>query len=279
MKKIRPIFAGIALAALILLAISSGQAEKSGADKSKSYYTIVTSDTIMSSMAVLLLPPDHYQVEAILPSGQCPGHYDIRLSDIEKIKKADLVIVSRGLPFLNKVAFQKQKQISLDANGRNWMTPDSYIHGLNQLADTLFLYFPKDKNEISKRKAAAIKQIGREAGKLKNQARQAGLTGKPVIASTLQKEPLEWMGFRVVGEYGRPESMSAKTIVSLLRTGRELRIAAVVDNLQSGPDAGKNIAETLGSPHVVLSNFPAEQGYLATLQENINAVLKVAGRK
>jgi zinc transport system substrate-binding protein len=279
MQKIKPIFAGIAMAAMILLAISSGYAEKAGVDKSKPHYTIVTSDTIMSSMAVSLLPPNRYMVEAILPSGQCPGHYDVKLSDIEKIKKADLVIVSRGLPFLNKAALNRQKQISLDADGRNWMAPDSYISGLNRLASALSIYFPKDKNAISQRKATAIHQVAREAGNLKNQARRAGFTGKPVIASALQKEPLEWMGFRVVGEYGRQESMSAKDVLRLLKTGRDQRVVVVVDNLQSGPDTGKNIAETLGRPHVVLTNFPADHGYLATLKENFNAVLKVVSRK
>ena len=51
----------------------------------------------------------------------------------------------------------------------------------------------------------------------------------------------------------------------------------VVDNLQSGPDAGRGIAEALGVPHVILSNFPSENGYLATLGDNVAAVLAAAG--
>jgi len=81
------------------------------------------------------------------------------------------------------------------------------------------------------------------------------------------------MGFRVVAEYGRPESMSAREIVTISTIGRERRAILVIDNLQSGPDAGKGIAEALGAPHVVLTNFPSEEGYLATLEENVNAVL------
>jgi zinc transport system substrate-binding protein len=94
----------------------------------------------------------------------------------------------------------------------------------------------------------------------------------------MQKEPLEWMGFLVVGEYGRPEAMSAGEIVRIVKTGKERHAIAVVDNLQSGPDAGRGIAETLGVPHVVLTNFPSEEGYLATLGEN-TAVIMAALRK
>ncbi len=53
----------------------------------------------------------------------------------------------------------------------------------------------------------------------------------------------------------------------------------VVDNLQSGPDVGKGIAETLGVPHIVLTNFPSEKGYLATLIENVDIVLEASKKK
>jgi zinc transport system substrate-binding protein len=114
---------------------------------------------------------------------------------------------------------------------------------------------------------------------LADKIKQRGLFGKPVIASSMQKEPLEWMGFRVVGEYGRPEAMSAREVVRLSKIGRDQHAIVVVDNLQSGPDAGKGIAEALGVPHVVLTNFPSEKGYLATLGENVDAVVAAVTRK
>jgi zinc transport system substrate-binding protein len=95
----------------------------------------------------------------------------------------------------------------------------------------------------------------------------------------MQKEVLEWMGFRVVGEYGRPEAMSTREVVRLSKIGKDHQAIAVVDNLQSGPDAGKGIAETLSVPQVVLTNFPSEKGYLATLKENVDAVMAAVMRK
>jgi len=89
----------------------------------------------------------------------------------------------------------------------------------------------------------------------------------------MQKEPLEWMGFMVVAEYGRQEAMSTREVVRLADIGKDRGVIMVVDNIQSGPDAGKGIAETLRAPHVVLTNFPSERGYLATLQENVDALL------
>lgn len=279
MQRKTTLFLGIMIVAITLMGFSSGYAEKIDAEKSKTHYTIITSDTILSSMAVALLPAHRYTVDSMLPPGQCPGHFDVKLSDIEKIKKADLMIVFREMPFLKQVDPGGRPQLYVDTDGRNWMAPNSYIYGLSHLADALSIRFPKDKDEISRRKEVAIYQVKKEANSLKNQARRAGFTGKSVIASDLQKEPLEWMGFRVVGKYGRPESMSTKDVVRLLKTGRDQRVIAVVDNLQSGPDTGKSIAETLGMPHVVLTNFPTAQGYLATLRENVNAVLAAVTRQ
>jgi len=247
------------------------------AESVKSQYLIVASDTLLSGMAGSLLPARRYSIEAILPPGQCPGHYDVKLSDIEKVQRADLVISFRAMHFMEKA--NGSNRLVMDNDGRNWMAPDFHILGLSRMADELALRFPADRHEIMKRKKAAVRLIRAEAKKLRQKAEQAGLSGCAVLASSLQKEPLEWMGLRVSGTYGRPESMSARDVVRLVRIGRDERVIAVVDNLQSGPDTGKRIAETLDRPHIVLSNFPSERGYLATLQENVEAVLTAVERK
>jgi len=239
---------------------------------------IVASDTILSGMITSLLPPNRYSIEAILPPGQCPGHYDVKLSDIEKMKKAYLIVSFRGMPFMNKTRLEGQEQLFLDTGGRNWMAPNSYGHGLNILAYELSKRFPEDQDEITVRREKAIREVSTESHALLERIKQAGIPGMAVIASSMQKDPLAWMGFRVVADYGRPEAISVREVVRLIEIGKAQQITMVVDNLQSGPDAGKRIAETLNVPHVVLTNFPSEKGYLFTLRENVNLVL-TAGQK
>lgn len=269
----------LAILIIALLGVSIANASMSEERNAKTWRSIVTSDTILSGMITSLLPMDRYSVEAILPPGQCPGHYDVKLSDIEKMKKADLNVSFRGMSFLNKASPGSGPQLLVDAGGRNWMVPDSYIYGLGVLADQLSKHFPEDKDEIMRRKEEAIRKVKTASNSMVKKIGEAGISGKAMIASSMQKEVLEWMGFRVVGEYGRPESMSTREVVRLSKIGREHQAIAVVDNLQSGPDVGKGIAETLRVPHVVLTNFPSEKGYLATLQENIDAVMAAVMRK
>lgn len=253
----------------------AGDIPAAGEDKRK---LIVTSDTILSGMADALLPDERYRVLAILPPGQCPGHYDVRLSDIEKMQKAALIVSFRSLPFMEKAKSDNPKRLKIDNGGHNWMAPDFYILGLDLLARELIRFFPGEQKEIERRKEATTRLVRGEARKLKAMAEKAGIPGAAVLASSMQKEPLEWMGFRVVGVYGRTEALSVREVSRLLKLGKKERIVAVVDNLQSGPDTGKSIAETLGTPHIVLNNFPSERGYLSTLRENVEAVMTALER-
>jgi zinc transport system substrate-binding protein len=256
----------------ILLGFSPSLSHASENLKTKSKNIIVTSDTILSGMIDSLLPPGEYLTEAILPPGQCPGHYDVRLSDIEKMTRADLIVSFRGMPFMDKAGSPGKGKYSVDAGGRNWMAPDSYIHGLGILADCLSRYFPEDKEEIMVRKEDSIRQVKEGAALLLEKIKRSGGFGRPIIASSMQKETLEWMGFVVIATYGRQESISARELVRLLEIGKRQKAMIIVDNLQSGPDTGRGIAESLGIPHIVLTNFPSEKGYLATLEENIRAL-------
>ncbi|MBA4390357.1 MAG: hypothetical protein C0399_05410 [Syntrophus sp. (in: bacteria)] len=263
----------LTIAAMVLVCAIAGYPDTSKGGSKEVRRGIVASDSILSGMIASLLPQHRYSVEAILPPGQCPGHYDVKLSDIEKMKRAVLVVSFRGMPFMDKNRLDGGTQLLVDAQGRNWMAPDSYIYGLGLLAHELSKRFPEDKDNIMSRKEDTIRKVRTEANALIEKIKQAGIFGKPIITSSMQQEPLVWMGFRIVAEYGRPEAMSTREVVRLVKVGRDQRTIVVVDNLQSGPDAGKGIAEALRAPHVVLTNFPSEKGYLTTLGENVNAVL------
>jgi ABC-type Zn uptake system ZnuABC Zn-binding protein ZnuA len=269
----------LAIASIALLGVSSANSNTSKEGNAETLRRIVTSDTLLSGMIASLLPPNRYSIEAILPPGQCPGHYDIKLSDIEKMKRADLIVSFKGMPFMDKTDPGGRMQLLVDAGDRNWMAPDSYIYGLGVLADGLSKRFPSDQDEIMNQKEKTIREVKAGANSLIEKIKRAGIFRKPVIASSMQKEPLEWMGFRVVGEYGRPEAMSTREIVRLSKIGKDQKAIMVVDNLQSGPDAGKGIAETLGVPHVVLTNFPSDKGYLITLAENVDTVVAASKKK
>ena len=54
----------------------------------------------------------------------------------------------------------------------------------------------------------------------------------------------------------RPDSLTPQVVKELVDKGREGKITLIIDNMQSGKDAGAGIAEELGCARVIISNFP-----------------------
>jgi ABC-type sugar transport system substrate-binding protein len=50
--------------------------------------------------------------------------------------------------------------------------------------------------------------------------------------------------------------MTPQVVRELVDTGRAANVTLVIDNLQSGEDAGAAVAEELGCTRIILSNFP-----------------------
>jgi zinc transport system substrate-binding protein len=263
----------VVLFSLMLGLLFSTGCRENNPDSREADGIIVTSDTILSGMIKELLPPGHFEISAILPPDQCPGHYDMKLSDIQKVEEAGLVVSFRDLPFMEEARNDSKKWILLDREERNWMAPDSYVFGLNVLARLLTELFPELGPQIEQRRGPVVSKVEDRAEALRDEIRRAGIVNRPVLASSMQQETLEWMGLRVVGSYGRSESISVREVARLSGIDRKEKVLMVVDNLQSGPFAGQGIAEALGVPHVVLSNFPSEEGYMATLVSNVASVL------
>lgn len=270
-------YSAIVMSTVLLFSIGCQNATSKNETGGK--ISIVASDTILSGMSESLLSPERFTVDVILPPGQCPGHYDLKLSDIAKVKKADLVISFSGMPFMQGAEIEAGKELAVASGGRNWMAPDSYIFGLQQLAADFSERFPESTQQIALRLQDAIQEVVREKDELNQRIALADIAQKPIIVSAMIREPLEWMGFRVVGEYDRPESISVREIADLTRTGKSEQVVLVADNLQSGPDAGRGIAEALSVSHVVLANFPLENGYATTLSDNVNTVLAALSTK
>jgi zinc transport system substrate-binding protein len=235
---------------------------------------IATSDTILSGMASRLVPRGQFTVISILPPDQCPGHYDVKLSDVRTMDDAALALYFEDMPVGKHMAHAKTSQAALNTGGVNWMAPDNYIAGLDQVARALCNAFPQHAAAIEKNRTAYRREIDALSRRLRAELAAAGAPGAVAAASEMQRQNLEWMGLDVLCGYGRPESFSPRTVDNCVRQARERGAALVADNLQSGPDAGLGIAQSLGAPHVVLRNFPSDKGYPATLEENVRAIIK-----
>jgi zinc transport system substrate-binding protein len=233
---------------------------------------------MLSGMASRLVPDSAFSVISILPPDQCPGHYDIKLSDLRAMQDAALVLYFEDMPIGKQMSGTGAPKAALSTGGANWMVPENYLKGLDQVALALVNAFPQHARIIEHNHEAYRREIETLAGTLRARLDRAGARDAAAAGSAMQAETLEWMGLEVLCAYGRPESFSPRTVRDCVNAARKRGAALVADNLQSGPDAGAGIAQTLGVPHVTLRNFPSAKGYPATLEENASKVIEALNR-
>jgi hypothetical protein len=105
----------------------------------------------------------------------------------------------------------------------------------------------------------ALARVGMELDALDSELDRAAAEwrGRPVVASVMQRELVERLGMRVVGELQRPEQMSPRDWQRL----RAAEPGIIVGNLQSDATAAGQLGRQGGRPVAVLSNFPGAEGY------------------
>jgi zinc transport system substrate-binding protein len=233
---------------------------------------VVASTTLISTI-VQAVGGERFAVTTIAPAGLCPGHFDIRPSDVTAANNARLML-NHGwetwYPALEKAIIPPgPRRVTLATKG-DWMVPDIHKQAAAEIAallaeldttraDTLRLAAEKYRAEVDSAGAVA-------------RALLAGRDLPATIAAEQQSPLLRWLGFRVVATYGRAEDFTAQELTRLARVAQDSGVVLIVDNLQSGPNAGKPLAEALKTEHVTLTNFPLHGSYRQALLDNAAAL-------
>ena len=255
----------VALSATALLVIAGCTAERQDRPA-------VVASTSMIAAIVEEIAGTSVDVTVIVPAGMCPGHFDIKPRQMEAIERADLFICHGWEPWLSKVAESTAEGVEVvrvEIEG-NWMVPDLHVEAVRWIGGLLVILDPANEDRYEERALRYENQVLREL-----QATCTALSrfqGSGVICSELQADFLSWVGLDILGTYGRTEDLAPRTMEHLIEVGKRMAIRLVVDNLQSGPDIGRRIAEETGATHVVLTNFPVDGSYTKALRMNVKAL-------
>ena len=259
MKKSHVLISGILVLSLIISSVLGGC---SSVDTSK--LKVVTSTSLIAQV-VERMGGDKVDVVNIIPPAQCPGHFDVKPSDIQKLADADLfflhgwqgekfskdLIASANNPDLSVVTLDIQT-----TENQNWMVPAVQMEAVDIITSALC--------QVDTENSAAYQQSGTEyknkisakEAEIKARLTQAKLSSINVMCAEMQAGFVKWAGLNIVATCGRPDSLTPQVVKELVDKGREENVALVIDNLQSGQDAGAGIAEELGCTRIILSNFP-----------------------
>lgn len=219
---------------------------------------------------------DRVEVRVIVPSGTCPGHFALRPSDLKLLANANLLLSHGWERFTKRLlrSVQSRPKIAreIDIPG-NWMVPGVYVKAVDRILPLLCELDPDDKEYFQNNATIYKRKILKSGEEIKKRAEEMGVGKINVICSEMQEEFLRWLGFNVVATYGRPSEFTPRQIKRVVDMAKEKRVKIVVDNLQSGPEAGTPVVEEIGGIHVVLTNFPIKS-YLESLRDNTEKLFK-----
>jgi zinc transport system substrate-binding protein len=247
---------------------------------------VVTSTSLIAQM-VDQVGGDNVNVVNIIPPAQCPGHFDVKAGDIQKLATADLFLLHgwQGEKFSEEIIASANNPdlnvVTLDIQG-NWMTPPVQKEATDTIAATLC--------ELDSQNAAVYQQLATEytdrisakETEITTRLSSADLSSVNVLSAEQQAGFVSWVGLNTVATYGRPESLTPQMVKDLVDTGRASEVTLIIDNLQSGQDAGAGIAEELEVTRIILSNFPG--GFTDTdtweeaIDENIRLILEATSQ-
>jgi zinc transport system substrate-binding protein len=245
---------------------------------------IATTTSYLEAAAHDLLGDD-VSVLRLAEPGTCPGHFDMRPSQMVDLRRCRALL---------RFDFQKSLDAKLAADGTNgphvveitlrggMCRPASYLSACRQVAaqfTSLGLLAPNNSETRLQSIAARLDALSHQAT---NRVAQARLTGLPVISSGHQRDFCEWLGLRVVATFRAADTASIAEIEEAIDAGKLGQVKLVIANLPEGRRTADALAERLKARVVVFENFPALRDRRVSFDEmvsgNVEALLRDAGQ-
>lgn len=234
---------------------------------------IATTTSYLEAAARDLLGDD-ISVLRLAEPGTCPGHFDMRPSQVAELRQCRAVL---------RFDFQKSLDTKFagdDTTGprpaevvlRAGMgQPDSYVSACRQVADHLVAFDLLPRKLADTRLQAIASRLETLSRDATNRIVQARLAGSPVIASGHQRDFCAWLGLEVVAVFRGADTASVGEIEAAIDAGKLAQIKLVIANLPEGRRTADALAERLEARVVVFENFPALRHGRVSFDEMLTA--------
>ncbi|MGA8849247.1 MAG: metal ABC transporter substrate-binding protein [Dehalococcoidia bacterium] len=217
------------------------------------------------------------ETRTLIPPGVCPGHYDVKPSDIEALANSKALFIHDYQQYFQNVkgAIEAAKNPDLiitvlNVTG-NWMVPSVQAEAVDKIAQALGEIDPQNAAYYQEKAAERAQAILAKGEEVKNRLLEAGVDGVKVICAAMQADFVEWAGFDVVATYGRPEDLSPADVAQLVTEAKQAGAALVIDNLQSSSATlGAALEPDIEAIPVTISNFPGGLANTETWEKAID---------
>jgi len=244
---------------------------------------VVTTTSLIASI-VEKVGGDKVDVTNIIPPAQCPGHFDVKPSDMKVLSDAKLFLMHgwQGELFTQQLIQSANnpelKVVALNIAG-NWMTPTVQAQAVGNITSALAEIDPQNAGYYQSNANSELAAITAKGNELEAKLAAGNLSQVNILCDAQITDLVQWAGFNVVASYPRPEDISAKKMQELIDQGKQAGVALVISNLQSGTsDAGVTMANEIGAVQVTLSNFPGgfdnTETWEKAIEKDVNLMLE-----
>lgn len=237
---------------------------------------VVTISTTTSYLEAVVhdLMGDEVRVVRLAEPGSCPGHFDIRPSQVEELRHCRALL---------RFDFQKSLDAKIAGNGVNgpavvevairggMCVPASYLNACRQVAGQMVKLGLMSGAAADGRIQSITERLDALGRNITNRVVQAGLAGLPVIASAHQRDFCEWLGLKVVATFRAADTAGIGEIEEAISAGKLAQIKLVVANLPEGRRTADALAQRLKARVVVFENFPVARGGKVSFDEMLLA--------
>jgi zinc transport system substrate-binding protein len=203
------------------------------------------------------------EAQALIPPGTCPGHYDVKPSEIQALANSKALFIHNYQQNYENVTGAIEAADNpdliitvLNVTG-NWMVPTVQIEGVNKIAQALGEIYPENAAYYQQRAADREQAILAHGDDVENELKEAVVEGIRVLCADMQQGFVNWAGFNITATFGRPEDLSATDMNQLITEANQAGVVLIIDNLQSGSATlGAAIEQDVEAVPVTISNFP-----------------------
>lgn len=242
---------------------------------------IATTTSYLEAAASDLLG-DALSIVRLAEPGTCPGHFDMRPSQIAALRQCRALFrfdFQKGLDarFAGADDPLRVTQVSVP---RGMGRPGSYLLACRQMADALSALELVSRTEAETRLREIADRLDAVSRDATNRVNRAGLSGVAVIASGRQRDFCEWLGLDVVATFSGADAASIGEIEQAIAAGKLASVKLVIANLPEGRRTADALAERLKADVVVFENFPPVRNgrvsFDAMLEANVEALVRTA---
>ena len=219
---------------------------------------------------------ENLSVLRLAEPGTCPGHFDMRPSQVTELRQCRALLrfdFQKALDAKLGGADTNQPYIGEISIRRGMGLPDSYLAACRQTADHFAALGLLTRTNADARLHAVASRLEALTRDATNRVAQAGLAGRPVIASGHQRDFCEWLGLKVAASFRAADTASISEIEEAIRAGKLAQIKLVIANLPEGRRTADALGERLQAKVVVFENFPALRNGQVSFDEMLSANL------